>query len=286
MESYYNKTVYRNLNSIKSSNGIVIQIELKKYRVYTHFLFLHHFEIWYKQLPYDKRTCHEVILTDRRKFILDIDHSNDEYYFYMYDFKRHITSRIMYVFNELDLCKPHIFFYSMCKDEIISYHVVVTNMTFSAQTCLGLCLLICHEQIWNDLVDKSVYKRTQHIRLEGSTKYNQYRWKTLIGLDTPSISKYFQQSILSNINNVKHSDINITCSKIYQISSNFINTDIDINNLQLNFKVRNIINNCIYLNRIRPSFCVQCNRIHLRENAFLRYINNSLVFYCWRVMFK
>lgn len=285
MESYYNKKVYRNLNFIKNNRGIIIQVELKKYRVYIPFLFLHEFEMWYKQLPYDKRTCHEVILTDRRKFILDIDHSNNESDIYMYDFERHITSRIMYVFNELDLCKPHILFYSMCKNDIISYHVVVTNMTFCAQTCLGLCLLISYGQIWSDLVDKSVYKTIQHIRLEGSTKYNQYRWKTLSGLDTPLISRYFTQGILSNIKDVKHSNINIICHKIYKIKDININTDIDITYLQLNFKIRKITNSCVYLNRIRSSFCIQCKRVHSRENAIIRYINNNPVFYCWRFMF-
>ena len=268
---------------VKSFEDICIQIERNNKRYYTSFESVDSLERWYRQLSDEERTCHEVIAGERRKLVIDIDGEEDGSYEF-YDFARHIVSRIQCVFLDMEigvLQTKDVIVYNMCSESKISYHAIVANMTFSADTCRGLCAIISHGQIWESLVDYAVYKRVQHIRIEGSTKYGQRRWKNIHEDDERTccngsmVSKNFNKSLLSNVCGVMHSSVEY---KIKAQKYNFRAPSDIFSMTQLltkhseifrDFKVRRISGNRVFLDRIRPSMCIKCDRVHMRENAMI-----------------
>ena len=247
-------------------DALVVQIDRGPTgRWFATFECVQRFQQWYATLDDNDRTIHEVITSDNRKLVLDIDgpHLRNTA-----DLRVDIGSRIRYVFIMLDLPRPDIVMYDSCGDSKLSYHVVVSNLVFSASTCMGLCLLISYGQVWEHLVDKGVYKRTQNMRIEGSTKYGERRWKRA----TRPVE--FSKGLLSVISGLPHA--NLHCAVQHRSSGN--NKHTGRQDSMSGFKIRKRLNNMILLDRVKPGFCVQCNRVHTRENAFV--MNN--VFNCWR----
>ena len=278
---FYKKCrVYPNLNSIvgiteNKSTTFIVQIDRGPIgRCFATFQSVEHFERWYATLDAHDRTINEVIMSNDRKLVLDIDSPQDQnidFYWHMYNFEMHIRSRIRYVFSMLDIAGPDIIVYDICDDNKLSYHIVVCNLVFSATTCHALCCLISYGQIWEPLVDKAVYKRVQNLRIEGSTKYGQSRWKRAT---TPAPLHKGLLSVTSGL-----SDAHISC--IIQHPIDFPAIELPKIN-QSDFRIRKRRGNTIFLDRIRPGMCVQCNRMHTRENAFITYFNNKQTFMCWR----
>lgn len=229
------------------------------------------FFAWYDTLRPTEKTIHEVITSDSRKLILDIDDPDPDI-FSMYDWQKHVSARIKYVFNLLDIGNPNVITYDISSDDKISYHFVVSNFAFSAQTCLGLSMMISYKQLWEPFVDRAVYKGTQFIRIENSTKYGEKRWKRQV--DT---SYELSEGLLSYIKNA-------TISDFYCCTKNNFKNNFTFDNLEIekSFIVRKIYKNYILLNRIKPSFCIKCKRIHEKENAFIKHYNNKYYFKCFR----
>jgi hypothetical protein len=288
---YKSLRVYPTLSHVRSlPHCIIIQIDRGNRRFFAGFSSLDNFEAWYKQLDSISRTLNEVITSDMRKLVLDIDNCLETDHclsgaseslgraecMWMYDFERHIKSRIRHVFSELEIGHPEILVYDICDDTTISYHVVVSNMAFSASTCLGLCLLISTGQVWEHMVDKGVYKSTQNIRIEGSTKYGQIRWKRLCGREESTPSPSLRKGLLSVISDIQHPDLKLAVTgdtQLYTMVKQHTYRD---------FKIRKICNNVVFLDRIRSGMCVQCHRVHTRENATVRYGIGPPLFMCWR----
>lgn len=280
---YNNKRLFYRMRDIRQSvnastcaqgENICIQIERNNKRYYTSFESVDSLEQWYRQLSDEERTCHEVVTGERRKLVIDIDGEEDGS-FEFYDFAKHIVSRIQCVFLDMEigvLQTKDVLVYNMCSEYKISYHIIVANMTFSADTCKGLCAIISHGQVWETLVDHAVYKRVQHIRIEGSTKYGQRRWKNIYEDDEQTcrngsiVSKNFNKSLLSNVCGVMHSNVEYTIKFSVQHITQFLTMH---NEILRNFKVRRISGNRVFLDRIRPSMCIKCDRVHMRENAMI-----------------
>ena len=226
----------------------------------------------------EEKTMNEVIMSDARKLIIDIDDPDDyelANQLLFYDFEAHVTSRIREVFMILGIGDPHIIIYDMCDDFKISYHAVVTNFTFSARTCKGLCMIICSNQIWDKCVDVGVYKTVQSVRIEGSTKYGQRRWKNR----TNNHHLPFASGLLSNNDNTIKSYF--TCNIFTSLGHTELRLDCPIVDLS-QFKRGKIRNNILPLYRVKPGFCIQCNRIHDRENAAIKYGLGRARYICWR----
>ena len=269
--------------------GLVFGIDNGRSRSFVRFDSFEDFELWYLELDPNKRTLSEVITSDARKLILDIDSPDNLMLdkLLMYDFERHVTSRIHDVFFLLDIGRPNVIFYSMCLDNKISYHVVVSNFVFPAHTCLGLCAIISSGQIWDSCVDRSVYKTVQFMRVENSTKFGEYRWKTRLTelgsirdglLSDPAGTRVsgFTTSIFT-----PSAGLGAKVGGQRKLDSwNYIDASGDI---KRQFKMGKQNKNFIVpLYRTKSGFCAQCNRIHDRENAFIKYCAGNPTFMCWR----
>jgi hypothetical protein len=262
----------------RTLSSFIVSVDRGKRRFFLQFASSDEFEQWYVTLAPEEKTMNEVIVSDARKLIIDIDNPEDynlANILLFYDFEVHLISRIRDVFMALGIGDPHIIIYNMCDDFKISYHAVVANFTFSAKTCKGLCMIIASDQIWDKCVDVGVYKTVQSVRIEGSTKYGEQRWKNR----TNNHHLPFASGLLSNNNNTTQSSFmcNIFTS-LGNIKTHMM-SGIDLSQ----FKPGKLKNNILPLYRIRPGFCTQCNRIHERENAAIRYGYNGIpVYICWR----
>lgn len=262
---------------VGSESNWVFAIDDGASRSFIGFDSLDDFEPWYTGLRPSMRTLNEVIRSEVRKLVLDIDDPRDDRLL-MYDFERHITSRIHDVFFELDIGIPEVLVYSMCSDYKISYHAVVSNFMFSAQSCFGLCALISSGQPWECCVDTGVYKKVQFIRLEMSTKFGEKRWKERLG--NPGS---LRQGILSSTEGAIRSEFvaQVSCKSNVVLLPTF-NVMIPARVLR-QFKVcRPKSNGVVPLHRVEPGMCPQCNRVHDKENAFIKPSLAGPVFVCWR----
>ena len=265
-----------------TSSTFIVSVDRGNRRFFLEFGSSDEFEQWYTTLAPEERTMNEVIVSDARKLIIDIDDPDDyklANQLLFYDFEAHLTSRIREVFMVLGIGDPHIIIYNMCDDFKISYHAVVANFTFSAKTCKGLCMIIASNQIWDKCVDVGVYKKVQSVRVEGSTKYGQRRWKKR----TSNHHLPFASGLLSNKSNTTESyiicNISTHCLKKCCFPSDTeLLSGVDLSQ----FKRGKIKNNILPLYRVKPGFCTQCNRIHDRENAAIKYVFGRARYICWR----
>lgn len=270
--------------------GVVFSVDNGAKRSFLRFDSFDDFEPWYLELEPGMKTLSEVVMSDARKLVLDIDDpggatSNVGHdgvtvldMLLMYDFDRHVTSRIHDVFFALDIGKPDVVMYTMCSDDKMSYHAVVSNFAFSAQACSGLCAIISSGQPWECCVDTGVYKRVQSIRIEMSTKFGEARWKERLGNPGP-----LRQGLLSDLKGTTTSDFVASVSYSNQRMLQPVPQFFVVKILKGQFRMgRPRSNGTIPLYRIRPGMCSQCNRVHDRENAFLKPSLASPVFVCWR----
>ena len=237
------------------------------------------FESWYVGVPAEDRTANEVVLSDFRKLFIDIDVDPHDDLMSMFDFERHVSSRIREVFWELDIGEPSIIVYRMTDehgypcDTKLSYHVVVSNYRFSARTCRGLCMIISSGQVWEACADIGVYKTVQCVRIEGSTKYGERRWKWA----TSDVD--FHSGLVSHLDGTAESGFN--CDAIR--TTPYVQQLPVIDALQLK-ATRSGCGTYVRLQRIKPGYCSQCDRVHNRENAVVRYVDGMPSIMCWRYL--
>lgn len=303
---YRKKKKYYRLKNVPKGN-MTVSVDRGSSRFFLCFESIKFFEEWYCRVPHEEKTVNEVITSNIRKLVVDIDTPDNALLFselLTYDWVSCVTARIKEVFFMLDIGSPNVMIYDMCSPTKISYHVIVSNFSFDAHTCMGLCMIISNKQIWETCVDTGIYKKVQCIRIDGSTKAGEKRWKKCICSTGTSIlfdnrvdckdRILDPKSLISNLEGTTISDIICNVYKSFQIlDSQQCNQDYILSRCIGNqFVVRKVCRSklsayiTIFLQRTKPGFCNQCNRIHSRENAIIRYINEKYNFLCWRWVYR
>lgn len=267
---YKNARIYYRLESIPEKQ-FVVNVDRGDKRFFINFCSADDFESWYVGIPHNDRTMNEVVMSDTRKLVVDIDGGHDN--LLMFDFERHVPSRIREVFAMLEIGVPDVIMYRMTDEfgevshDKLSYHAVVSNFRFSAKTCMGLCMIIASGQVWDNCADIGIYKAVQCVRMEGSTKFGEKRWKFATSDAT------FKRGLISCLEDTTESDV--TCSP-YIKPRNVVRLDnVDMSQFKA---CRSRCGRYVHLQRTRPGYCLQCNRTHYRENAALY----GGTFVCWR----
>lgn len=266
---------YYRLNNIKVQM-FVVSVDQGDTRFFLNFISFYNFKEWYDKLEDKDKTINEIVFTDKRKFILDID-DNAYIDLSLFDFERHVTSRIRDVFASLDIGNPEVIIYKMTdkddRETKLSYHAVVSNFSFDTRTCKGLCIILSSNQVWDKCVDIGIYKNLQFIRMEGSTKFGKNSWKRACNTAT------FRQGLVSDLNGTTHSSFSCENTNICRIP---IVHDAEYDMSQ--FKTGKNIKGYLPLYRVKPGYCKQCNRVHDSENAAIIYRRGTPTFMCWRAV--
>jgi len=261
----------------------VVNVDRGATRFFLNFQSAEDFELWYVRIPAEERTVNEVVLYDFRKLFIDIDVDRHDDLLPMFDFERHVDSRIREVFCQLDIGDPDVVMYRMTNergepcDEKLSYHAVVSNFSFSARTCLGLCMIISSGQVWEACADTGVYKTVQCVRIEGSTKHGERRWKWATS------TADFESGLVSHLAGTTESGF--TCDVNRAPGLRIIPAHAAIDTSQFR-AARSRCGTYVRLQRIKPGHCPQCDRVHDRENAVLRYVGGVPSFMCWRYLVR
>ena len=261
----------------------VVNVDRGTTRFFLNFQSVEDFELWYVRVPAEERTANEVVLSDFRKLFIDIDVDLYDDLLSMFDFERHVDSRIREVFCQLDIGDPDVIMYRMTDergepcDGKLSYHAVVSNFSFSARTCLGLCMIISSGQVWEACADTGVYKTVQCVRIEGSTKHGERRWKWATS------DADFKSGLVSHLAGATESDFTCDVDRTPGFRALPAHAAIDTSQFRT---ARSRCGTYVRLHRIKPGHCPQCDRVHDRENAVVRYVDGVPSFMCWRYLVR
>jgi hypothetical protein len=168
----------------------------------------------------------------------------------------------------------------MVYDISTSYHIIVTNICFLTSSCCEMIANAISDKIMrkypmvSSLIDTGVYKHVQMFRIEASTKYKQSRWKYISGMDDISPLDMFKKGIITHTDDCHLIDTDVvvdvmTDIGIYTHHEHSYQRASASKPIPKEFTVRKIIGNMVILDRIRPSFCDTCVRVHDHENAYM-----------------
>ena len=251
-------------------------------RVFRGFKSISDFSNWYTvNYKYLTFPC-EVIKDTKQKLRFDIDCKHN-----VIDIKDLIFHLLLYIPNAKYLL------YDISKGNIMSYHLVITNIYFPNSESIRMFAYNIINNIkkeYREVIDKHVYNRVQFFRLEGSSKENQHRYKWLIN-NRGKLSNRFLDGLITNTHNcvlyaVKYKYISTTSTttitaidKIYIMKFQSNVCTIGHNG---DFSIRNIVDNIIILNRNVPTYCDTCMRLHDNENPFVIRLSGLTYFCCRR----
>ncbi|KAK9680028.1 hypothetical protein K7432_016062 [Basidiobolus ranarum] len=257
--------------------GIIIQHSGN--RMYSKFDNLNAFQHWYLNLKPTQRVFAEIIGTGPQKFRLDLDGDIVD--------PKLLIQDVTNFFELMGHGTPTIQFYDISSPNKLSYHLIVSSHYFlnniSCKIFVDSLMQYAKTSKWTLNADTGVYKSVQGFRLEGSTKWQQNRWKYLFG--TQQINKrYFCDGLLGIVNPQTMRLITIPHSQLQKhLSSHKSSLGIPSHSIPTGFKIRQTLDSgLITLDRIKPTFCELCNRTHEHENAYM--IDNKFI--CFRFSTK
>lgn len=274
------------------------------------------FKFFMESLSPEERTFEEVIYGDRKqriKFDIDIEIDKLNLYIKDNDIKNTQEETVSMILNEtinaileefieiytcgflkanipidkLNLTNEDILITSSSSHEKYSFHLYLAPKKFCVPNSNDAHILtkFIIKAVSHKFIDAGVNKSIQNLRITGNHKPNNKRVKEIIGagewLDT--IVSYFDDEVevLPPLDPngdviIKPNSIpldNIIAEEALKIAAPYIK----------NFTVRKIENNNILLNRLKPTNCIFCNRIHDNDNTLYININSPKVYLaCWR----
>lgn len=252
---------------------MIIQIESP--RIFKGFVTYEEFESWY---DFHQKDCMiaEVILDQPQKLRFDID--GIEVNELARNIIKELISKVQEYFPTLT---PII--YNSCGPKKTSYHLVFNGGFFPNHKAAYTAATWITRQISStSLIDLSVYKTTQLFRLEGCTKKDQNRYKYretpvtswregwITYGDHPFLSTPSPQPLPPSLPPpfVQTKDITAIVFGTY------------VWTMGEDFRVRAYQGDLVLLDRIRPTYCPACERIHEHENPYI--LLNKRLFCCRR----
>lgn len=210
---------------------------------------------YYIALPEAMRIFNEVIRNGPQKMRLDIDSSDTIEDNEWKDLIERCYKALKQYTNN-----GKVAIFDMSDDNKRSCHMVCIDRAYdSSQTCKAIYKMIAKDI--GQYVDPAVYSTVQHFRLEGSYKPGLKRCKNLTASD---VSKWTMTHGL-----ISYTDgLEIVKYKV-QDHQPIQTTDMNISIISDWCKVRRVVGNRIELDRILPSYCEACHRVHESENPFI-----------------
>lgn len=259
------------------SNSIVLRRSADTNTFYQ-FYDIEYFKGIYYKMDNNSRYFHEIIYDREQRFHMDID-GKDEYAKHN---KRYILNNILgivkEVYKEKNLDYKFVV-YTTFRDNM-SFHIVDTKYYLTnSNACMNLYNIILQklDTKMHKYIDDNMYKGDHSLRIPLSCKYEDNLPKLQI------IPRYYVElnySLVSYVSTAIHTDVfDSNIPKPICLQSTY---PYDIKQIDENFKIREQNGNLIILDRIKPSYCNICNRVHDNDNAYLLYKNGKYNFYCYR----
>lgn len=256
-------------------------------RMFTAFKSL---ESMYEHIFSGETLCYYEIISGvmPQKIYFDVDIPSDDRQFGLQVLDE-LLAVIKDKFVVYGVMSPDIMVFSSCGNKKQSYHVVVSNVcvksnehnnSFAWQVKRDLVL-------GNDYVDM-LYKSTQQFRIVNNTKYGQTRYKRFMPdmstVEMKDDREIFEASLVSNVEGCKTLSIPLRERNESDVKYTAKYEDVERRMKMRNisgFECGDITGNLVRLNRVAPSFCKICERIHDSENAFI-VVGDKIKLYCFR----
>ena len=259
----------------------------------------------YERTPKKYKYFHEVILGEHnQKMKYDIDASFDKF--------PHLTKEkvlnntieaILKCYSELDypLDLNQIILLDSCGETKLSFHIIIDKYYLSSNL-EAKDISIRTQKLMSDelkgVIDIGVYKSIQNFRMVGCTKYKSDRYMELVRkwshngqIVENKIEDFISQTLITNTSNCDRMYVCIKTlnSQVYQEENGNIAMlpesyyESIVSHMFDNAFTISITPSRVNLNRISPSHCISCDRVHDSENAILYLkMNGDLMYKCWR----
>jgi hypothetical protein len=260
----------------RTFRGYVVQQVTHHGRYHIYFSSLASFLVYYATIPREERTFNEVIVDGPQKMRIDIDST------------LHMTecswnTLIELVSRTLQALIPDgvLLIYDMSDEAKRSCHVIVDGIHLeSSSHCKYLCSQVVSSipDEYRYTIDMGVYKSLQYFRMEGSTKLCTTRYK-ILDIERCKDPHTILDSLVAYVTNSKLMTLNID----RPVARSSVSTLWSVCITSSSFNIRKIQGNMVILNRMMPSLCRICKRVHTSENAYIVITSNvQMYFKCWR----
>lgn len=268
-------------------------------RLYSLFSSYDEFWTWYSDFPNDQRAFYEVVRGEQKPhFDIDMTDNLDTHEKVLESLIRAIVAVIDKLGAKFSLSNLLVF--SSHGDKKKSYHVVVASLytcnNLECKEFYNLCMehVPDHHRIY---IDKSVYSSRQNFRLYLSQKYGSGRVKMLdmkfakdmdVVFREKSSHEIFSSSLLVNTESCERLPIYISAppDPVQTNANGIISTEAIIRMVNAkhkkSLKFSGIKDDIYTFQRIKPSYCDACKRIHESENAYVIVADGKALFNCRR----
>jgi len=275
--------------------GLVVRWETTAGNKYAWFMNHIHFQSGTKNLS---QNFHEVV-TGKRKAYFDIDkaESIEE----LYETAERVCKAVMKIVPECE--KKDFFLFSSNSKDKFSAHVILHNFYFSSHLQVKeLFNLVCKEMPDKaELLDSGVYSSTQNLRMLNSSKLGQNRPKIHdenLVIDGEKVVYVPPEPDLYSMEILRISLVGCIygCKLLPDLYKEGQKEEQDLEGSDINkavklcrerikdfpFKKKEVVKNNILLQRIRPSQCPSCRRVHEHENPYIKVNVLDVFFHCRR----
>lgn len=262
-------------------DGLVVRREKERGNEYAWFR--NHIDFFVKTRSYPQN-FHEVVCGPRKAYF-DFDKAQS-----LEELEKSVEEVCLVLLKLLPIQKKDLFLFTSLGDKKFSAHLVVNNYYYSSgRQVKQLFLLVLKEvsERVKEILDPAVYSTIQNFRLLGSSKWGEKRPKVHAKLflekeevqyDFPDPDSYPMQilniSLLGCTNKCtllpdlfkeeEKEQEDIEESEVKRII-NFCRERME----EFPFRKREIIGDIISLERVRPSYCKNCKRVHEKENPYI-----------------
>jgi len=281
------KSLYNNEN-IKDTSLIVCNA--LKYRYFTVFNTVESLYDFINRVDDNQRCFFEIIRGDQQQkphFDIDLKGHSLSYGLQLLE---DMADAI--VAETINVLRDDIVVYTSNDDDVTvkqSYHVIIKNRYHDNHNEARMFYNKIVDRLpqYKDYIDCMVYSSTQQFRLLGSKKYNTNRTKRIMDGSDMTLDS-FRTSLVSDVTNCEK----LLCHTAGGSEKTRCSSSDDITEKQCD-RIMKHINKKVYefdrirgsyilLKRIRPSFCIVCNKVHEHENPYVYILKDVAYMNCRR----
>lgn len=242
-------------------------------------------------------TYHEIIENKAQKFYLDIDRIKDNPYEKLDKILDHVVCWFHNVYNII-LTTNDIVVLSNTYEESISFHVIIDNYALvdarEAKWFYKRVVSLMSDDLRSSI--DTLYKVNQSFRIEGSSK----RGKHVYNIRPPYY--LFRGKVVYQSQNLDYRSSLVSCTDhcilLDRMSPDVLFSKEDpvpcVDDIDLlywyfdsykmdldSYRIKKT-DNGIRLDRICPSYCALCDRVHESDNALFSITKEYIEYKCWR----
>jgi hypothetical protein len=285
------------LSDVQEGDGIIIRYETARSNKY---LRLSLAAVDRLDTDIDVVTYHEIIEDRPQKFYMDIDDVTIDPIKLISNMLDHVKCWFYNIYR-VEITEDDIIVTENIYDSKSSYHLIIDNYalvsTYEAKWFYGKVISLMTPEL-TDCIDK-LYKVNQSFRIEGSSKigkrvYNKRSLHLAPNTYILNTKAHYQSSLVGYVDHCtklpKSAPDIPTIQTLDRVNADdsigYLQWFFDLHEMDLNAFDVKINDDVIRLNRILPSYCSLCERVHDSDNAMFTATDDCVTYRCFRNSFS